>query len=377
MQKLKIVILPYRDHFFLEKYGYAVRDLQILKCLESLDCVESISFINRPISIIELLLLKKRYKSTFKAGKVEYIHSVSTDLFGPLKERLWTVTCYNKILKKTIERLVACNSSGHKLVFLDFHPLADVTGHDFEGWFYWYDLIDNFTKHNRFSKKEKRAVSYKYNSLSKCDVVTSVNPNAFINVNCSNKVTLSNGIFRNNEVIVNRKIISPDVKFTFGFIGFITNKFDVDFLFSLLEFDTSYTAVIYGEFYDASVKQRLSSHSRIVLKGSFKSDEIRLICSSFEIGLIPYIRELCHDESPLKLYNYLDNSTPCISTVVYELSERVVFYTSNESKMRLKEFINWALILSAKEKANLCVEACKDNYYLDYKVRSFLDNYIK
>jgi hypothetical protein len=27
-----------------------------------------------------------------------------------------------------------------------------------DGWYYWYDFIDNFTKHNRYSEAERQAV---------------------------------------------------------------------------------------------------------------------------------------------------------------------------------------------------------------------------
>lgn len=57
--RYKFIIIPYRDQYFVNKFGWTVRDLMIIHALNASERVESIIVVNRPVSIYERLISKK------------------------------------------------------------------------------------------------------------------------------------------------------------------------------------------------------------------------------------------------------------------------------------------------------------------------------
>lgn len=149
---MKFIIIGYRDAYFWNEYGTSVRDLQIAEILSR---KYHVTFINRPVSIYERLKNKKKAKSEYKAysNRITFIDHTSYDLIGPLFGRIWTKYCYKKILNR-ISSLFTDDS-----IIIDFTPIAELEFKNNKRITYWYDLIDNFSIHNRFSEKEKKSCS--------------------------------------------------------------------------------------------------------------------------------------------------------------------------------------------------------------------------
>jgi hypothetical protein len=290
------------------------------------DRVDSITFYNRPVSLHERILLKKKPTDLIgNSNKIKFKNANSFDLMGPLSKKGWRKNVY-----QTRYSTQPKFDDNFINVVLDFLPIGNLPEWALNADLYWYDLIDNFTKHNRYSFVEKALVEEKYKNimnLSTNNLVTGVCQNALVG-------------FENSHVIENAILNLPVVKnepskakFDFGFMGFITNKFDVNTVKKISSL--GFTIAIYGEFYDKSVEQELKNISNVRLFGRFNASDSNNLLATFKVGLIPYINELLHDESPLKLYQYLCASKLVLSSFDFDFSHEM-FYVYDSSNLEDK-----------------------------------------
>lgn len=310
--KTTLIILPYRDSYFVKEYGFAVRDTQIIEIISRSRMFDDVIVINRPVSLHEYILLGKVKKIDWP--NIKTVSSMSFDLLGPLFGRRWATRCYNKTLQKVVAKY---RDPDNRIIILDFSPFAIIHPERIGSAFLWHDMIDNFKKHNRFSKREKELVGIKYRHVSKTyDLVTGVSGDALEEVECKKRV-LQNGLF---DIDKGANNIRP--KYDFGFIGFITNKMDIEFIEYIR--NMGYSVIIYGDIFDRKIRQSLLSIG-VIMGGRFKYEEISPIVQSFKVGLIPYIRKLEHDGFPLKMYEYLLRNRPCISSSSYGVKNDYVY----------------------------------------------------
>ena len=320
--EINLVVFCYRGSYFYEKYGPAVRDLQILITLAQMEGV-SVTLLERPISVYERMLGKIFPEGVLDEYDIRVNDKTSFDLFGPLRLRLWWEGSVKSYLS---EALPGLRKEAAVNVFLDFMPIG-IPKHDtLDGWYYWYDFIDNFTKHNRYSEAERQAVQRKYAFVKDhAQLLT------FVSNECLRNVTLDQQFSAKTSVLTNKVFedsgsIKKDVEliesseehFDFGFIGFVTNKIDIDFIKRLAG---NFTVAIYGDFYDQKVKARLQSLDNVKLLGGFHYRQLSKICETFKVGLLPYRQEVSHDGSPLKLYEYLRYRKPVLTSIDYELMD--------------------------------------------------------
>lgn len=316
---INILVFPYRDLYFRHRYGNTVRDLQVVEVLRQNPRVKRLCLVNRPVSLYERLLGKRRSLLSREADLPHCWDSTSLDLWGPLLRRRWTEHCYDCQLKPIY--LWASFPAEELNILLDFTPIAKIDYRCFPGYFYWYDLIDNFRKHNRFNHVECQKVAEKYDYVKAyADLVTGVTDDALYDFPVDRRFTVANGILERA-----RDIIDNPGPYTFGFTGFVTDKFDVASIRTLLV-DTPYRAAIYGRVLDKQTGKQLAALPNVDLLGEFSRQDISRIMSSFKVGLLPYREDKSHDESPIKLYDYLDYGKPVVTTMHFEIQNRFVLY---------------------------------------------------
>ena len=307
---MNIIVIPYRDQYFCQKYGCIVRDLMIVKALEASERVRRLVLVNRPVTVYERMLNKGTRKKGLFSAKTKIWDQVSLDMLGPFKKRAWTECCFQRYLPDILE--FADFPDAEKNVVLDFTPIAKIDYSIFKEYAIWYDLIDNFTKHNAYSRREKDLVLEKYKIVNKAaDLVTGVTEDALRQFDNQSRYVVANGILKRRA-----SVSAVKARFDFGFLGFITDKFDLDFVQRLA--GAGYSIAVYGESYDPLILKKLQSVENITLFGRFTAREVEGIMASFTIGLIPYLIEKSHDESPLKLYQYLDFGKPVIMSQAFD-----------------------------------------------------------
>lgn len=312
---MNILVFPYRDMYFQKKYGPVVRDLQIISALVDSNLVSSIVIVNRPVSLYERVLGKFPWISSGN-HKISVIDITSYDLIGPLAGRSWAHMLYDDF----IERIVGGSKAmgGNNNILLDFTPLSYINYQCFKGFYVWYDVIDNFTRHNRYTEQEKNIVRDKYSYVSHyADLVTGTTVAAINEFDTRNKIVVSNGINAADKKLYNANCNDKPQKYDIGYTGFITNKLDTE-LIELLAEKGKYKIAIYGKVYDREVAMRLKGITNVTLMGSFRGDGVPEIMTQFKIGIIPYRKEKEHDGSPIKLYQYQSYGKPVVSSHAYQ-----------------------------------------------------------
>jgi hypothetical protein len=253
-KKFRFYVFGYRHEDFWDNYGPVVRDLMICDELSRCEIVDSIFFFSRPKNILEVLTGKKKL---FSRGpdieKIKFINSISFDVFGVLKKRVWNeyIYCshYNEFEM----------DEGFINVVVDFLPIGYLPQWTQEANLIWYDYIDNFSKHNRYSQAEINSVKNKYKYL--------IDRNNYLFTG------VANGLLAENDqvYVVPNAVLNPkeflNVKknverYDFGFMGFITDKFDINLVSRLSQ--EGYSVAIYGECYNSSVEQQLKNISNVL-----------------------------------------------------------------------------------------------------------------
>lgn len=341
-RKLEILALPYRDYWYSLKYGDSVRDLAMLRVLANHPQVASVVSLCRPRVLFEPRDFARASRKEVVRNLIRWQISRSFELLGPLRRRAWTEHAYGSVLVQCLQKLKASRSEVIR-VFLDFHPIALVNQFPEEIWkngFYWYDLIDNFKKHNRYCDNDLRLVDQKYKIVRKqARLVTGVTMGAIDEIGCENYLVVPNCQYE-KELRVNTIYTG---EFEFGFLGFISNKFDIEFVRQIAA--QGYRVIIAGEVLDAAVGEELNKLAGVTLTGKFHQNQIEKIVSRFAIGIVPYRGTLSHDGSPLKAYQYLSNGRAVIANMVYELSGEWVGVSQHFSDDVIQDLVKRSISL--------------------------------
>lgn len=362
---MRFIIIGYRDSYFWNDFGTSVRDLQIAEILSRNN---EVIFINRPVSIYERLLNKSKRKSVFSkySSRINFVDITSCDLIGPLKGRLWTEKCYTRIFTDTLKTYTEYYNG--KVCVIDFTPLAQIKYVKQKNVYYWYDLIDNFSIHNRFSEREKEIVKRKYEYVNiHANLITGVSSKAIKEFTNENVHVMPNGVYFESEEVTNSTPSDFDRIYDLGFVGFVTDKFDVEFVNKLSE---KHSIVIWGKFYDESVTNKLSKNIKIA--GKFNYCYLPGIMKTFKVGLLPYLQNKSHDESPLKMYEYFKHGIPCLSSMDFEIES---LWFSNYTKLNsdeLEQKINYFIISSDSDDIRTSI---KDDWIFENKIQLTLSKF--
>ena len=344
MSKKFFIIIPYRDHEFYLRYGNAVRDLQIISTL--FKDLDNKIIINRPSLPFEIWRIIKLRKFTFE--NYQTFSSINFNLHHLMLGKRETVArSYDKIVNKIIKDKLR-HKKVDEIIILDFHPYALIKKKDF--WcnrvHYWHDMIDNFVKHNRFSKRDKALVRRKYMGLTEiCGYLSGVTAAALNEIDIiGEKAVIPNGVYFENQVTkasvnLNKNII--------GFIGFVTDKFDVEIVRRLRKMN--FNIIIWGAILDKSVGKILAELG-CELAGEFSYNQINSVMQTFSIGLIPYLKQKSHDGSPLKLYEYLKYNKCSLTSMNYEYNSPFILnYTDIKNDENLYKEIKKLIDLGDSE----------------------------
>jgi hypothetical protein len=274
--------------------------------------VRSLLLIPRPITIHERLLGKWPPLRAELPAKVKLLERTSFDLFGPLKGRRWARSAYKR-LWPTLRELAQDQQDGMR-VLLDFTPIARIDYYQsFPGYKVWYDLIDDFRRHNRFGQADRDLVRRKYDEVRMhADLVTGVTSAALEGFAGRNTMVVANGVASREPTVTD----PAEAEYDLGFIGFVTDKFDIDMIRTIAE-DGGMSVVVHGQVYDRAVARRLQRVQNVTLTGPFEEKRLPETMKSFAVGLIPYRADRSHHGSPIKLYQYITSGRAVVSSHAY------------------------------------------------------------
>lgn len=303
---IELVILPYRTSNFARRYGFTVRDLMMLRAIEGIEDVEKIFWLERPSHIVENLLAPSKEISV--SDKTEIRKKSTINPIPPVRmRRLWPC----ESMKYHMDFIETWASTGDaKKVILDFHPffIPEIDRLKNVSAVYWYDMIDNFSKHNVFTEEQRKAVRQKYSYVGQyADIVTGVSADAVKNF--AGGIVFPNKLLK-KDYNLDQQVDLSEPEYDFGFTGFVTDKFDIPFIKRLSEM--GYRTLIRGRAYNKSVAKELADLPGVHVGDAYHASEQQAIIKSFKVGLVPYRPEKSHDESPIKLVQYLASGRPVL-----------------------------------------------------------------
>jgi hypothetical protein len=293
----------------------------------------------------------------------------SKDILGAITGRSWAQDVYAGV----IDKLLVENVNEQCInIFLDFLPIGTFEPKQLNGWVYWYDFIDNFKKHNRFTKKEKQLVQDKYHFIAKnADFISAVSSQCLeANSPYSNASTqvITNKIFKakNEDISIKKQGTTYD----FGFIGFITNKLDLVFIKELAK---AHTIAVYGQVMDQKIGNQLTALENVTTFGKFSYQSVPRICQTFKVGLLPYLAEKSHDGSPLKLYEYMKYNIPCLTSIDYEIVDNRFIRNYNTSEHLPTDIIEMLAVAGDQ----LISNTIQDDWKLDFNLQKVITDLMK
>ncbi|MFD2741660.1 hypothetical protein ACFSUD_19035 [Sulfitobacter aestuarii] len=203
------------------------------------------------------------------------------------------------IVEQVLNDIAQCYDS---LLVIDFDPFAEITAP--ANATHWFDEIDDFSKHRRMPGRDRRAFAAKRARGHAIHTASSLESTV--------GDSIPNWVFTP---------IAPTAEdgctpYEFGYIGYVDNKIDIDLVARLAAVGPM---GIWGNILDAEVERKLSEIPGISLMGEFCAPDLQGIMAQFRIGVIPFLLDRIHGNSPIKYYQYSAAHKPCLSTSAFGL----------------------------------------------------------
>lgn len=364
---MNLVVIPFHDWRKINKEGFRTRDAHFIETFMENDKV-NILIVNRPTTLIEIFLKKKKikiegdviykrgnfslYKINNKTFLVDYI---SNDVVGQIiKKFKWFIDKYND------EDFISfINESLLRINFADYHVLSqNILSYKlvdrirkgrlvFDGW-------DNFTKFRVYEKISK-FIEEGYNRYSKyCD---------FWITNSSDNITFFKEQFRvskirliKNGVDLNRFVFSKKTKTPselkglqkpiVGFGGKITHLLDVELINEVIDKTPNASFVFVGQVLDKKVYEGINKTKNFHYLGDIHYDEYPNYVKSFDVCIVPYVTDHQSQSgaNSIKVYEYLATGKKVIGTEgngLEDLGENLyLIQNADQFSTEIKEYQN-------------------------------------
>jgi glycosyltransferase involved in cell wall biosynthesis len=328
-------VVGYRDWIHAEDVGLNGGDLHIATELTKQPQVRKVLFVNRPVSIAEQSVRKKRWKCRkgelvdsgfgyrlFKIPEYQNFYVLNlwvADIISPLiKKRLWWDLVF---LRQSIINRIAYIKKKLEIrddVLYLFTPFAVSTLKNIPHNILAFDVIDNITKHVQYSNQEKQFCKQAYKTISqRANVITCVSSEIKDLFRESSAYTL----VRRNGVDREWLEMNPEKPEEFsqikgkivGFGGHFSEKFNSPFLVDLAQKMPDITFVLLGKIYNKAILKPFDNINNIRYLGFRTFAELPSYYYHFDAAFILYRPEKENDGDPLKLYEYLSLGTPVVS----------------------------------------------------------------
>lgn len=332
-----LIIIPFHDLKGALKEGFRTRDTHLYEHFMNNDMVDNLIIINRPTSLAEVLLRKKKiktiknilYKKNFTyiqkyRNNVYVIDFFVIDFFNViLKKHAWIPSIYSE---KNISLKIT-----NALNYLKIHdfsiymssPFSVELGLNLNAKVNILDAVDNFSKYKNWtyfkpeieSLYNKAKVNFDYIFVNSQDTFD------YLSNKCHAKLQLiPNGVdFEKFQGHFERPKDLPSDRPIVGYAGKIQRMFDVELLAKLAKNNSEINFVILGKFLDLKWKNQywdknISGIKNIHILGDKSYNSLPNYYNHFDICFIPYSITNQHGGDPIKFYEYLACNKPIIST---------------------------------------------------------------
>jgi teichuronic acid biosynthesis glycosyltransferase TuaH len=339
---MDLIFVPFHDYKLCQREGFRTRDAHFLKSFAKSEKIDRIIVVNRPTSLVELLLTRKKLRTQGNLLMIDqycYLTQVSDKIFCidflifdilsvVRKKRMWIPTAYeNKKVAEFFEKSVALLNV-HNCIAYTSTPLTIPFFSEKKFSKVIFDAVDNLLKYNIFSTKEKsileKLYSYAYekSDLFICNSQDSLR--YFDKKKSPKAIVIPNGVdvkeFRDTVMSVPedmRKIPHPIV----GYGGKMQVMFDLKLLEKLsIQFpDVSF--VLVGKLLDKNYMSSIHNFKNVYYLGDKVYEEYKSYIMNFDVCMIPYRLDTQHGGDPIKFYEYMASNKPIVSTEIGEIKK--------------------------------------------------------
>ena len=332
---MNLIVIPFHDWRKSENEGFRTRDVHFIKAFEKVEDVEKILIVNRPFTMLELLVKKhklglkgelvyknKGFSITKVSSKTYVLDYKSTDFLGQLNlKHKWFIKKYGdkklskfisealEILTITNPKVICQNVFAHKL-------LININGDQklFDAW-------DNFTKFPSYAhlRPEIERGYYQISKNVKIWITNSTENQAFFKKKfpVEEILLIKNGV--NEDFSKDCLELPPDMMNIpspiIGFGGKLSYLIDVELINFIVKDNPKLSFVFVGQVLDKEKFGKLKKASNLYFLGDKKYDVYPCYVNQFDIGIIPYeINEKQHGGDSIKAYEYLQAGKKVIGT---------------------------------------------------------------
>lgn len=335
---MNIITLPFHHWRKILKEGFRTRDAHFIEGFENQKEVEKVVVINRPTTLLELvvkkfprkipgeILLKESGFTLIKVNeKVYVIDFVSKDILGQLfKKFRWFFEAfenpnYLRFIQKSLQFLEV-----ERYYLVSQNILASTIIPHFSPQKSVFDAWDNFYKINSYSSiKEEIKAAYQSYATSVDFWVTNAKDNlkSFTKNYHPKSITLiPNGLDTSRFTVEKTYLTPPEFEKIkrpiIGFGGKITQTIDVELLNYAISQHPEYSFVVMGQILDKEIFNSIQKKDHFYYLGDIHYDRYPDYVAQFDICLVPYhISEgKKSGANPIKVYEYLSLHKKVIGT---------------------------------------------------------------
>lgn len=387
---MNIVIIPFHDWRKIIAEGFRTRDAHFIESLDRSEHVDKVIVINRPTTLLEIILKKKQKKIAGNVllkrkglrfievtEKIVVVDYVSNDIIGQIKNRfLWFIQKYEQ--KKFISFINEClnliNVSDYYVLSQNIfaYRLASKMAKDkliFDAW-------DNFLKiDDYFPFKDE--IEKGYNQYYKNSEFWITNSNDNIRYFCEEYEDLNIQLIKNG---VDSKRFNPKITYVpqqdlesiprpiVGFGGKITQTINLELLNYAILNCPEVSFVFLGQILDQNIYNSILKAKNVFYLGDKHYDKYPNYVNGFDICLVPYYVDEAKSSgtNPIKVYEYLSLGKKVIGTNGNGLEDLKEYLYTINNKEELVEEINKG---SINNKTKISI----DDHSWDTKTKELLD----
>ncbi len=390
--KKDIIMVPFHDYKKWIKEGFRTRDSHLFEHFKKSDNVDKILVINRPVSLLEMIVKRKKWKT--KIGKVIWkkkrcclieieknVYCIDFFLFDFIKvaiqgKRWWYEAFNYTTIQENIKEAVQFLNMNNKILFLENPMAVGVIGQIGEDKFV-FDAIDNWLYHPQM-KKNYELIKKNYGLIEKkANVILTVSESLkdLFSKN-KNVYWISNGvdIQRFQKALTTQKREYPVI----GYMGKIQDRVDFDLIEKIAKKYNKNKILIIGPIYSQRkrAKKIEKQNKNINFLGDIHYNDLPQMMKEIDIGIIPHkVDKFTESMNPLKIYEYLAAGKQVVTTEVAGTSEFSDYVYIAKNDAEFMKLIEKAMkkYQTEKEMPDNIRNTIKNEHFWEYKVRKILE----
>jgi len=333
---MNLVIIPFHDWRKNCKEGFRTRDAHFIQAFEKNKNVSKILIINRPTSLLEILIKnfsrylsgeiiksKRGFELVKISQKVYVVDFISHDFLGQIiKKHKWFISKYQSksYIDFINESIAFLGMDNHKLIIQNV--FSGGISNKLKSTKVLFDAWDNFLKFPAYSKI--------YKQLNKLYQKLSINSDMWIS-NSTENINFFNRKFKVKNLRLIKNGVTSDLflgsskdlptdlanipRPIVGFGGKVTHLLNVDLMNYIAYDNPNFSFVLVGQILDKEIFKKIKKSKNLFYLGDKHYSIYPNYIKNFDIYIIPYqIDKKQHGGDSIKAYEYLSTGKKVIGT---------------------------------------------------------------